>query len=143
MTLTEAMEKVLDLAIDRTIQLKKYSKTGKYTEERMEAIENVRKFWESFQNNFPRTVMKVVMIQQDLCQGERGNAFCCPAALAIQRDTGCKYVTVTQSRIRLYNSIDEGEEAIKVISTPEKVQQFIAAFDSYNDVEPISFELYI
>jgi hypothetical protein len=79
--------------------------------------------------------MKVKVTQEHIREGRAGFATCCPVALAL-KELGCEWAVVGTTDIRV---LFEGEVIRKPL--PDKVTNFIRAFDFNHPVDPMEFEL--
>jgi hypothetical protein len=92
--------------------------------------------------------MKVSVQQEDIQQGVRGNAYHCPIARALQRETGMQAVVCTD-RIALYEEDkadldvrgETGEPFKEWNDVPSEARVFITMFDADCHIEPFEFEL--
>lgn len=75
--------------------------------------------------------MKIQVTQQEIDNGTRQKASCCPVALAVSLATQ-RDARVTADTIRF---------GWKVYITPEPAASFIEAFDAGEPVSPFEFEL--
>jgi hypothetical protein len=78
--------------------------------------------------------MLINVTQDDIDKGEPCRAFCCPIALAIERQTKALPESVV-----VYRQITIGSKFI--MDSPPEVLNFIDKFDDGKNVEPFSFEL--
>lgn len=76
--------------------------------------------------------MTISVTQEDISMGVRRQCKSCPIALALRRINPDYRVDVDTDRIRFGN---------KSFNTPEKVRDFIKAFDAKKQVSPFTFRL--
>jgi hypothetical protein len=79
--------------------------------------------------------MTITVTQEDIDNGDLGEAFCCPIARAAQRVLNTD-VGVTSS----YLTISE-EFGWRDVRAPQEVTAFVRAFDRNQEVRPFDFEL--
>lgn len=74
--------------------------------------------------------MKIQVTQEDIDNGESGNGYLCPIAIALKR-AGFKSPAV-------WDFIDDGDYQIK---TPKKAFKWLLDFDTGIEVTPFEFEI--
>ena len=81
--------------------------------------------------------MRIQVTQEDIDQGEKYNARGCPVACVIKR-AGFPYAAVSFAKLIF---LEPGSEVVTIVPMPPEVAAFSLAYDSFQAVEPFSFEL--
>ena len=88
--------------------------------------------------------MKITVTQEDISNGLRLDANCCPVALAIKRKTGDEMVSVLRDRTNIWQPNEElitGRLLKARFHNSAPLASFIARFDKGKPVRPASFVL--
>lgn len=76
--------------------------------------------------------MRVEVSRQDIERGRPRQVWCCPIALALERQTGRSFAI-------LNDEIEDDQS--RTYPLPIEAQEFVARFDQGHLVDPITFEL--